>query len=79
VATGLMLIRIIDPEFKTPAATDLALSSFIALPLIFIMINLMNAPILFGWSLGLTVLIFVIFLVLLTSIFVIFLKIRKNV
>jgi len=79
VATGLMLIRIIDPEFKTPAATDLALSSFIALPLIFIMINLMNAPILFGWSLGLTVLIFVIFLVLLTSIFVIFLKMRKNV
>jgi ESS family glutamate:Na+ symporter len=65
VATGLMLIRIIDPEFKTPAATDLALSSFIALPLIFIMINIMNAPILLGWSLELTLVIFFVILLVL--------------
>lgn len=78
VATGLMLIRIIDPEFKTPAATDLALGSFIALPFIFVMINLMNAPILFDWTLELTVIVFVIFLIIFVGIFTIFLKLKKG-
>ncbi len=79
VATGLMLIRIIDPEFRTPAATDLALSSFIALPLVFIMINLMNAPILFNWSLMLTVGAFIIIFIILLSIIMLVLRFGKNI
>ena len=63
IATGLLLIRIIDPEFKSPAAIDLALSSIIALPLMFVMFHFMAAPILLGWKLEPTLLIFVIFLV----------------
>lgn len=58
VATGLVLIRILDPAFKTPAATDLAISSIVALPFLFVMFNLMNGPILFGISLEVTLLIF---------------------
>lgn len=66
VATGLMLIRIVDPEFKTPAATDLALSSFIAFPLMIPMIMfLMWAPIRLGWTLEMTVMIFLIYLAVL--------------
>ncbi|MFH1013090.1 MAG: sodium/glutamate symporter [Thermoplasmatota archaeon] len=61
VATGLVLIRILDPAFRTPAATDLAISSIVALPFLFIMFNLMNGPILFGWSLGFTLLLFAVF------------------
>jgi ESS family glutamate:Na+ symporter len=63
VATGLILIRIADPSFCTPAATDLALSSIVALPILFVMFHLMNAPILLGWSTGLTVLVFALFMV----------------
>jgi ESS family glutamate:Na+ symporter len=78
VATGLMLIRIIDPEFKTPAATDLALSSFIALPLIFIMINIMNAPILFDWSLELTLAVFFVILIVILGFIKLFQIIGKG-
>lgn len=58
VATGLVLIRLLDPNFITPAATDLAISSIVALPFLFAMFNIMNGPILFGWSLEFTLLIF---------------------
>ena len=61
VATGLVLIRLSDPNFKTPAATDLAVSSIVALPFLFVMFHVMNGPILFGWSLGLTLCLFVLF------------------
>jgi len=70
VATGLMLIRILDPEFKTPAATDLALSSFVALPVMALMFMiLMNAPIFWGWSLERTLLIFLMILVVVLILF----------
>ena len=68
IATGLMLIRIVDPEFRTPAATDLALSGIIVLPIMFAMFHFMNAPILLGWSVELTVLVFLIFLIGIMSI-----------
>lgn len=58
VATGLVLIRILDPSFSTPAATDLALSSIVAIPFLLLMFNVMNGPILFGWSLPFTLLMF---------------------
>ena len=61
VATGLVLIRLLDPSFSTPVATDLAISSIVALPFLFVMFNLMNGPILFGWSLGFTLFIFAVF------------------
>ena len=63
VATGLMLIRIVDPEFKSPAATDLALSGVIALPVMFLMFYIMNAPILLDWDLEPTLLVFLAVLV----------------
>lgn len=63
VATGLLLIRIIDPEFRSPAAIDLALSSIVALPLMFVMFHFMAAPILLDWALEPTLIVFVMFLV----------------
>lgn len=62
VATGLVLIRLADPDFRTPAATDLAISSIIALFPLLAMFLLMNAPLLMGWSLGLTTLVFAAFI-----------------
>lgn len=69
VATGLVLIRLLDPNFITPAATDLAISSIVALPLLFAMFNIMNGPILFGWSLGFTLLLFAIIEIAILAIF----------
>lgn len=69
VATGLVLIRLTDPYFKTPAATDLAVSSIIALPFLFVMFHVMNGPILFGWSLEMTLLIFFIFEIAILALF----------
>jgi len=63
VATGLLLIRIVDPDFRSPAAIDLALGSVIALPFMFVMFHFMVAPILLGWTVETTLLIFVAFLV----------------
>jgi ESS family glutamate:Na+ symporter len=63
VATGLLLIRIIDPDFRSPAAIDLALSSIIALPFMFVMFHFAAAPILLNWSIEITMLVFVAFLV----------------
>ena len=63
VATGLLLIRIIDPDFRSSAATDLALSSIIALPFMFVMFHFMAAPILLNWTLETTLLVFVVFLI----------------
>lgn len=63
VATGLLLIRIIDHDFRSPAAIDLALSSIIALPFMFVMFHFMAAPILLNWTLETTLLIFIAFLV----------------
>ena len=62
LATGLILVRVADPRFKTPAAVDLALSGIIALLPMFIMLHVMNGPLVFKWSLGFTLVIFLIFL-----------------
>ena len=72
VATGLVLIRLIDPFFKTHAAKDLAVGSIIALPLLFVMFHVMNGPVLFGWSLELTLLIFAAFELLTLGLFRLF-------
>jgi ESS family glutamate:Na+ symporter len=58
VACGLLLLRIADPEFKTPAAIEVAIMSvFMLLPLPALLV-LVNSIVWWDWSLGLTVIIF---------------------
>jgi ESS family glutamate:Na+ symporter len=59
VPSGLLLIRILDPEYRTPAAIDLGLTSIFAAPFILSGLLLVNAPVLWGWSVEQTVLVFV--------------------
>lgn len=77
-ANGLVLIHILDPSFSTPAATDLALSSIIAIPFLLVMFNVMNGPILFGWSLDFTLLIFAVFLIVFLILFHLLDSSQKN-
>jgi len=58
VSCGLLLLRIADPEFKTPAAIEVAIMSvFMLLPLPALLV-LVNSTVWWNWSLGLTVSIF---------------------
>ena len=63
VPSGLLLIRILDPHFKTPAALDLGLMSIFASPFILIGMVLVNAPVLWGWGLDRTLLAFLVMMV----------------
>jgi ESS family glutamate:Na+ symporter len=58
VSSGLLLLRIVDPEFKTPVAVDIALMNVFSIPGIGLCLVLVNGPIWWNWSTGLTVLIF---------------------
>lgn len=58
VSCGLLLLRIADPEFKTPVAFEIAVMNIIAVPIIGGCTVLVNAPLWWGWSVGLTVLVF---------------------
>jgi ESS family glutamate:Na+ symporter len=58
VPSGLLLLRIVDPEFKTPVAIDIALMNVFSIPGIGLCLVLVNGPIWWNWSTGLTVLIF---------------------
>jgi len=53
-----LLLRIVDPEFKTSAVIELALMNLLVLPIIFSCVMLVNAPLWWGWSLGITLLAF---------------------
>jgi ESS family glutamate:Na+ symporter len=44
INTGLILLRMIDPEYKTPVAQDLVYTSAIALPLCFPLLVLIDMP-----------------------------------
>lgn len=55
---GLLLLRIVDPEFKTSAVIELALMNLLVLPILFPCIMLVNAPLWWNWSLGVTLLAF---------------------
>ena len=59
VPSGLLLVRILDPEFKTPVAIDLGLTSIFAAPFILSGLLLVNAPVLWGWDIETTILAFV--------------------
>jgi ESS family glutamate:Na+ symporter len=58
VSCGLLLLRIVDPEFKTPVAFEIAVMNIFVLPIIGGCTLLVNAPLWWGWSVGLTVLVF---------------------
>ena len=60
VPSGLLLVRILDPDFQTPAAIDLGLTSIFAAPFILGGMLLVNAPVLWGWSVEQTLLVFVV-------------------
>jgi ESS family glutamate:Na+ symporter len=48
---GLLLLRIVDPEFKTPVALELAVMNLLVLPILFSCLMLVNAVIWWGWPL----------------------------
>jgi ESS family glutamate:Na+ symporter len=57
VSTGLMLLRIVDPEFKTPVAREIGFMNVFALPVVGGLTVLLNAPLWWDWSLLFTCLI----------------------
>ena len=58
VSSGLLLLRIVDPEFKTPVAVEIGIMNLFMVPVVLGSGILVNAPLWWGWSLGLTVLVF---------------------
>ncbi len=64
VSCGLLLLRIVDPQFKTPVAREVGFMSIFAVPLIGGLTLMVNAPLWWSWSVAQTVLFFAIVLVL---------------
>jgi len=58
VSSGLLLLRIVDPNFKTPVAIEIGLMNVIVVPIIVGCMVLVNAPVWFNWSVGITSLVF---------------------
>jgi glutamate:Na+ symporter, ESS family len=55
VSCGLLLLRIADPEFRTPVAVDIAVMNVFALPVIGGCTVLVNGPLWWEWSTAATV------------------------
>ncbi len=58
VSCGLLLLRIADPEFKSPAVIEVAVMNVIMLIPLAPYLLLVNAPVWWDWSIALTVLVF---------------------
>ncbi len=58
VACGLLLLRILDPDFKSPVAYELAVMNVISLPVIGVCTLLTNGPLWWHWPLWLAILVF---------------------
>jgi len=58
VSSGLLLLRIVDPEFKTPVAIEVGLMNLFMVPIILSYGILVNAPIWWNWSVLLTCCVF---------------------
>jgi glutamate:Na+ symporter, ESS family len=58
VSTGLLLLRITDPEFETPVALELGMQALFASPFVLGYMILMHAPFWWDWSISLMVLIY---------------------
>ena len=54
VSSGLLLLRIADPEFRTPVAFELGFMNVMVMPLIVTSMILVNAPVWWNWGLWLT-------------------------
>jgi len=54
VSSGLLLLRIVDPEFKTPVAVEIGLMNLFMVPVILGYGILINAPLWWHWNLPLT-------------------------
>jgi glutamate:Na+ symporter, ESS family len=62
VSCGLLLLRLVDPNFKTPVIFEMGLMVVFASPVIIVCMLLLNAPFLWDWSIPLTVLSFLAFM-----------------
>ena len=58
ISSGLLLLRVVDPEFKTPVAMEIGLMNVIVVPIILGSMILVNAPVWWDWGMGLTLLVF---------------------
>lgn len=58
VSSGLLLLRIADPEFKTPVALEIAIMNVFSIIPIGICLMLVNGPLWWGWGVGNTSLVF---------------------
>lgn len=50
VSSGLLLLRIVDPNFKTTTAMELGFMNIIVVPFILAGLILVNSPLWYGWS-----------------------------
>ncbi len=57
-SSGLLLLRIADPEFRTPAALELGIQAVFASPIVLSYMILIHAPIWWDWSVELVIAIF---------------------
>jgi len=58
VPCGLLLLRIADPDFRSPVALEIALMNVFAVPIVGGCTVLVNGPLWWHWSLAFTVLVF---------------------
>ena len=58
VSCGLLLLRIVDPDFKTPVAYELAVMNVFSLPVVGGCTILVNGPLWWGWPLWAAILVF---------------------
>jgi len=58
VSCGLLLLRIVDPDFKTPVAYELAVMNVFSLPVVGGCTVLVNGPLWWGWPLWVALLVF---------------------
>jgi ESS family glutamate:Na+ symporter len=58
VSCGLLLLRIVDPDFKTPVAYEIAVMNVFSLPVVGGCTVLVNGPLWWGWPLWAAILVF---------------------
>jgi ESS family glutamate:Na+ symporter len=58
VSCGLLLLRIVDPDFKTPVAIEIAVMNVFSIIPIGGCLLLVNAPVWWNWGVGVTTLVF---------------------
>ena len=58
VSCGLLLLRIADPDFRTPVVIEIALMNVVSIPIIGACLVLLNGPIWWNWSVALSVVVF---------------------